>query len=336
MRTAHTNSAGLKPITKGKRHAEDLSCKNSTGKDQSEANIGSIYNSVVAAEGQLVLKKNSSVLIVPPGLFLDAASEPGTETIPWLRDGIAALTDPDQLGIRIELPEAGQIRARNLIRRSRHVATGIYPSWKMGRLMQWESRVESKVFRLLDICPAITRYAEQPFTIHYFRDGKWHIHIPDVAVETCFGQRWILEVKSTKDRKLQEALEREKFLTPLLRLMGCNYAVVLQEAIEAGTSVANANLLLKHGRGCPTASSHQQFMEFLGSGMSLSRAALLGKTINGEHAIRTASQLVLRGLLSPDWRNSNTSEISFCTKTNDNFKESLQWLLHALGAINRL
>ncbi len=295
------------------------------------------YQSVIDAEKHLAEKKSvDDFFVIPPTLFVDDTYQVMPDTVPWLHTGLLDANDATRLGIQIVLPEAGRIRARDLIGRSRHIATGVYPSWKMGRLMQWESRVEANVFRLLDICPAITRFAEQPLTIHYLRDGKWHIHIPDVAVETCFGQRLILEVKSTKDRKLHEALERAELIAPALKLMGCHYLVIHQQDVEASRSVANANLLLKLGRKPPSASSHQKFLDLLELGSPLNRKELLGKVINDEHAIYPAAQLVLRGHLSPSWQTANSAEISFCKKNDDNLKESLQWLLHALGAINRL
>ena len=51
----------------------------------------------------------------------------------------------------------------------------------MDRLVHWESRLESKVFRLLDVCQAVERFSEQPFTIHYLSDESWRSHVPDVA-----------------------------------------------------------------------------------------------------------------------------------------------------------
>jgi hypothetical protein len=39
----------------------------------------------------------------------------------------------------IRYPEEGEQRMKEIVNRSNTRATGKYPSWKMGRMMQWET-----------------------------------------------------------------------------------------------------------------------------------------------------------------------------------------------------
>ena len=55
--------------------------------------------------------------------------------------------------ISIELPNEGNLRSRTVVSRSRARPTGKYPSWKMGRMIQWESCNELNACRLLDANP---------------------------------------------------------------------------------------------------------------------------------------------------------------------------------------
>lgn len=243
---------------------------------------------------------------------------------------------PECLGIKVVLPAAGDVRARKIISRSRRVMTGKYPSFKAGRMLHWESRTESCAFKLLDVCPAVKTFAEQPFTILYLQDGEWLAHIPDIAVETHLGERWILEVKSACDRALEGAMRRADTLAPRLRLFGWRYAVIHQDDINAGTALKNARFLLKHGRGAPSALAHQEFCTLLKEKAMVSRRDLVGLRIDGAHAIDTGAQLAIRGLISLNWNHANSVEIQFRQLTDDNSSESLTWLLRALGATNRL
>ena len=87
----------------------------------------------------------------------------------------------------ILFPEPGQMRSRKVVSRSNARSTGKYPSWKMGRMIHWESINELNAFRLLDCDPNVTSYSEQPCQIAYVLDGVERIHYPDILVTTTAG-----------------------------------------------------------------------------------------------------------------------------------------------------
>lgn len=241
----------------------------------------------------------------------------------------------EELGLQIVLPPAGKVRIRELLSRSRTVATGAYPSWKMDRLMQWESPEEAKALRLLDVCPAVTRFAEQPFIIRYLDEGIWRDHIPDVVLETWLGQRVVLEIKSSTDPLAGEAVSRAKILIPRLRRVGCLYLVVHQECIDRGNSLSNAKTLLKWRRTAPPLDSSAIFLELLNSQTQLDWELLTGMKICGIPAKGVAAHLALSNLINTNWADANQVGLAFSTQSSTNQKESLQWLLRALGASNR-
>jgi hypothetical protein len=131
-------------------------------------------------------------------------------------------------------------------------------------------------------------------------------------------------------------MHRAEILKPLLGAVGIKYAVVHQHAIDAGSSLQNARCLLRFGREEPGSNAHQAFIELLAAKGELSRSNLVGTAIYNQHAVSVGSQLALRGLLSLNWLEANTEELTFKELTDDNSKESLQWLLHALGATKQL
>ena len=237
--------------------------------------------------------------------------------------------------ILIDLPSPGSVRAREIISRSRTVATGKYPSWKTpDRLLHWESPEEAKAFRMLDACPAITRFTEQPFSIRYLHDGEWREHVPDVAFETCFGGRGVLEIKSAVDRNLNDAVLRAKLLAPHFARAGCPYLLVHQHSLDAGRSLLNSRELLKVGRCPPSARAHEQLLATLGDGKSIALSDLKRSRIDGVPASHVAAQLALRNYLTLTWPTFEKNEIRFSTRSDENLKESLLWLLRAFGAIS--
>ena len=79
-------------------------------------------------------------------------------------------TDCRVLRIAFSSPE--QVRSRRIVTRSRFRPTGKYPSWKMERMLQWESLNELNAFRLLDCDPRVTLFSEQPCSMCAFAGAE--------------------------------------------------------------------------------------------------------------------------------------------------------------------
>jgi len=147
--------------------------------------------------------------------------------------------------ITIEFPEA--IRSRKVVTRSRARPTGKFPSWKMGRMLQWESINELHAFRLLDCNPNVTGFREQPCEIAYVHDGVIRSHFPDILVEVD-GLKEIWEVKPRSEALRPEISSRSALLAKHLPAWGYSYHVVLGDDLAKQPRLGNANLLLSFGR----------------------------------------------------------------------------------------
>lgn len=88
----------------------------------------------------------------------------------------------------IVFPEPGQVRSRKVVSRSNARSAGKYPSWKMKRMLHWESSNELNAFRLLDCDPDVTTFNEQPCQVVYVVGGVERIHYPDILVATTGGK----------------------------------------------------------------------------------------------------------------------------------------------------
>ena len=71
--------------------------------------------------------------------------------------------------IAIHTPDPGKVRVRKIVKLSNTYSTGKYPSWKMGRMVQWKSPHLLAALRLLDATPAVKSFQEEVMKIEYGR-----------------------------------------------------------------------------------------------------------------------------------------------------------------------
>jgi hypothetical protein len=117
----------------------------------------------------------------------------------------------------IVFPEAGKLRSRKIVSRSSARPKGKYPSWKMRRMLQWESENELNAFRLLDCDPDVTRFYEQPCQVMYDLDGLARSHYPDILVEKN-SRKELWEVKPDTTAEEQKIVARTALLVQGLPL----------------------------------------------------------------------------------------------------------------------
>jgi hypothetical protein len=198
----------------------------------------------------------------------------------------------------IVFPEPRQLRSRKVVSRSRARPTGKYPSWKMRRMVQWESENELNAFRLLDCDPDVTRFNEQPCEVMYVLDGQSRSHYPDILVEMN-GRKELWEVKPESQAQEPEVVTRTTLLIQGLPLWGYAYRVVLAKDLAMQPRQANACFLLGFGRRAITDCEQ----EFIRRALTRRGSLLWSDACRGEYGPRGREifcSLVLRGILTID------------------------------------
>jgi hypothetical protein len=227
----------------------------------------------------------------------------------WMRENVGVddqyihFTGFRQLGgntaiSRIVFPGPGQLRSRKVVSRSRGRPTGKYPSWKMRRMIQWESENELNAFRLLDCDPDVTRFNEQPCEVMYVLDGKVRSHFLDILVEKN-GRQELWEVKPESQAQEPDIVTRTALLVQGLPLWGYTYRVVLAKDLAMQPRQRNACFLLGLGRRAPTDCERELIRRELNRHGSL----LWSDACSGEYGPRGREifcNLVLRGVLTID------------------------------------
>jgi hypothetical protein len=198
----------------------------------------------------------------------------------------------------ILFPAHGQMRSRKVVSRSNARSAGKYPSWKMGRMMHWESSNELNAFRLLDCDPNVTSYSEQPCRIAYVMDGVERIHYPDILVTTTEGKQ-LWEVKPRSNALEPEVLARAAFLSRVLPGWGYEYRTGLAEDLASQPRLSNANLLLSLGKRAVSDCEREDVRRTMAEQGTLAWAEACAGNY-GRNGREILCSLVLRGALTID------------------------------------
>jgi hypothetical protein len=200
--------------------------------------------------------------------------------------------------LRVVFSSAEQVRSRRVVTRSRFRPTGKYPSWKMERMLQWESMNELHAFRLLDCDPRVTAFSEQPCEIVYVDGAETRRHYPDIYVETNSSQE-LWEVKAECEASLSEVLTRTQLLTRGLQQYGFTYRIVLDHELAKQPRLDNAKTMLRYGRR--TASDNER--EYVRLVLKRKGHLIWSEVCEGAlgtHSREIVCRLVLEGVLSFD------------------------------------
>jgi len=197
--------------------------------------------------------------------------------------------------VEIMLPKNGELRSRRIVSRSRARATGKYPSWKMDRMMQWESQHELNAFRWLDVDPAVTAFHEKPFTIRFSFDGRLCLRYPALLVERLHCREvWDLRPNV---KLLEPSVTAENaFLRSELPALGFEYRAVDAELLVRQPRLSNALTLLRYGRMPVPDVSREHVRRILQvTPMAFWQSAINGDL--GQHGREILCRLTLEGVL---------------------------------------
>lgn len=206
-------------------------------------------------------------------------------------------TEVNEGHVSLEWPPNGKLRARKVVTRSRARATGKYPSWKMGRMIQWESVNELNAYRLLDADPTVTAYYEQPLIIRFTHHGEVHHHYPDTLVQWApdmVQELW--EVKPAANAAQHEYIARTKLLERALPQLGFRYKLVVAEELAREPRLSNVLSVLRYGRAPVPSLAREQIRRKYCEAAAPAWGAVLNGAL-GKHGRNYVCRLILEGTL---------------------------------------
>lgn len=194
--------------------------------------------------------------------------------------------------LRIDLPQPGEVRIRNLVHRGALRPVFKTTSVKLDRVVQCESALEHEASLLLDVIPAVQAFSEQPVRLHFPPEVMWISHIPDFAV--LLADRLIfVEIKFEKDVD-PEVKERTLYLERQLAALGADYRLITDRHLRQGDQAQNALRVLRRARH---AISEIQLLATLEKLRVLERAALgaFGWSVPDSQEATSIARLIMSG-----------------------------------------
>lgn len=225
-----------------------------------------------------------------------------------------------QLGIR--LPGEADLRMRNLIHRGAPRPTSRLRSLTMDRSIQCESILEVETAKLLDACPRVTAFAEQPLELRLpGRDGECR-HIPDFVV-LVDGRLELVEVKHKRDVS-REVLERTVTLQRMAPTLGFEYRLVTESLTRAGHRLENANRLLRRAVVEPTDQWRLRVVEQIRRAGGLLPLGYFGWENSGTQEAGWIARMLIQGQLYVDLTSPLTTD-SAVSINQPNIEENRLW-----------
>lgn len=214
--------------------------------------------------------------------------------------------------VSIRMPPQGELRIRKVVTRSRARGTGKYPSWKMRRMLQWESPNERDTFRLLDASPEVKAFSEQPLEIQYRFNEEVHRHYPDILV--CFSDRKELwEVKPSREASRPDVAQRTALLTKALPKYGYFYRVIIAEDLRREPRRTNIATLLDYGKSEISEIEREKFRLLFSRFAQISWGDVVSDRL-GLYSRNHVCRLILEGVLTLDFDSQLTYEsVVSCT-----------------------
>ncbi len=135
---------------------------------------------------------------------------------------------------------------RNVSNRGGNVI-GKFPSFKMQRMIAFESLLERDFIYLLDYDATVTWFEEQPLTIEYQHEGKLLHYTPDFHLIE-HGQQVLVECKP--DHFVNTTDNQRKFAVAQAWCQACDwqFRIVTDAEVRAGYRLHNVKLLTAYAR----------------------------------------------------------------------------------------
>lgn len=130
-------------------------------------------------------------------------------------------------------------RSREPVTRSRMTYRGRFPSFKMGRMVDWESQLERRACYRFEFSPAVITFHEQPEPIRFFLGDQYIKYTPDFELTLENGDSWVVEVKPLQRLQKPDLLQRLTTASDMYSKNGKKFVVITDEELLEPALEAN-------------------------------------------------------------------------------------------------
>lgn len=154
-------------------------------------------------------------------------------------------------------------RARQPTRNFSGLFRGKFPSLKMGRMVHWESLLERDAIMLFEFSPGIASFREQPFSTHYFFEGRMRRYTPDFELTLQCGRVQLIEVKPWSKLQNLDTQRRFDAIQTHFNSSGLAFALLDDKRIRRQPLLKNLFTLYSYRTPPPSNEEVRHFEEVL-------------------------------------------------------------------------
>lgn len=136
-------------------------------------------------------------------------------------------------------------RAREPITRSRGIVRGQFPSFKMNRMVAWESQLERRACYLFEFSKGVKSFREQPITFRVPFSDKVKRYTPDFELILGTGEIAYVEIKPENKLKDLDVLSFYNNISIQLTREGYRFIVITDK--ELINPIRERNLIILRG-----------------------------------------------------------------------------------------
>ena len=131
------------------------------------------------------------------------------------------------------------MRARKISNRGGFKVIGKFPSFKLGRMVWYESQLERDFCYLLEFDRDVISYSEQPFKLDYTLNGKRRRYTPDFLVIRSSRNPLVIEVKPESKIRNTDFKNFEKAVKTELESEGKEFRTITCSQIQKEPRISN-------------------------------------------------------------------------------------------------
>ena len=137
------------------------------------------------------------------------------------------------------------MKSRKVVTRSGRNFRGYFPSWKLRRMVEWESQIERDAILLFEFSCGVVSYQEQPELIQYESEGEIHRYYPDFEVVLKSGEIIHFEVKPASKLKSPELIKKLIAIKHHYDRLGLDFRILSDDQIRVNPRLNNLMHLTK-------------------------------------------------------------------------------------------
>ncbi len=127
--------------------------------------------------------------------------------------------------------------------------TGLFPSVKLGRMVEWDSQIERDYLYYLEFDDDVIEYSEQPIKFKYTLNHRYRDYYPDFEIRRMSTSRLkYVEIKKESKLKNDEIRIKYSAIASAMAEAGHDFELVTEKSLRVEPRYSNLTLLNKYYR----------------------------------------------------------------------------------------